>query len=140
MAEQFEPPRRPRSAIEQLTGRQGKEPTMSEDGVRDSFSFSRVSDEDDLMLDVRLRDGSRYAFPYGTLLKVDFRPADQLKLAFAANIVVIEGRRLLPLYELLRRHKAKYVQEGTEAEDGLKPEDAAHIDSIQIQKPEEEIA
>jgi hypothetical protein len=125
MAEHYEPPRRPKSAIEQLTGRQTKEPITADDGVRESFSFSRVSDEDDLMLDVRL-------------LKVDFSPADQLRLAFAANIVVIEGRRLLPLYELLRRHKAKFVQEGTEAEDGLKPEDAAHIDSIQIHNPEEE--
>jgi len=136
MAEPFEPPRRANPVLDRLAGRQAKEPP--EDGVRESFSFSRVSDEDDVMLDVRLRDGSRYAFPYGTLLKVDFSPADQLKLAFAANIVVIEGRRLLPLYELLRRHKAKFVQEGTEAEDGLKPEDAAHIDSIHIQKPEEE--
>ena len=63
MAEQDEPPRRPRTAIEQLTGRPAKEPLTAEDGVRESFSFSRVSNEDDLMLDVRLRDGSRYAFP-----------------------------------------------------------------------------
>ena len=138
MAEPYEPPRRPNSVLERLAGRQAKEPLPTDEDVRESFSFSRVSDEDDLMLDVRLRDGSRTAFPYGTLLKVDFSPADQLKLCFAANIVVIEGRRLLPLYELLRRHKAKFVQEGTEAEDGLKPEAAAHIDSISIQKPEEE--
>ena len=138
MAETYEPPRRPNSVLERLAGRQTKEPT--DDGVRDSFSFSRVSDEDDLMLDVRLRDGSRYAFPYGTLLKVDFNPADELKLIFAASIVIIEGRRLLPLYELVRRHKARFVQEGTDAEEGLKPEDAAHIDSIHIHKPEEEDA
>lgn len=138
MAETYEPPRRPNSVLERLAGRQAKEPSTAADAVRESFSFSRVPDEDDLMLDVRLRDGSRYAFPYGTLLKMDFSPADELKLVFAANIVVIEGRRLLPLYELLRRHKAKFVQEGTEAEDGLKPEDAAHIDTIHIQKPEEE--
>ncbi|MBY0504435.1 MAG: hypothetical protein K2X03_11020 [Bryobacteraceae bacterium] len=137
MAEQYEPPKRPNSVLERLAGRQAKEPPGDE-SVRDSFSMGRVSDDDDLMLDVRLKDGSRYAFPYGTLLKVDFSPRDELKLVFSANIVVIEGRRLLPLYDLLRRHKAKFVQEGTDAEDGLKPDDAAHIDSIHIQKPEEE--
>ncbi len=138
MAEPNEPPRSSNSVLERLTGRQTKESPTTDDGVRESFSFSRVTDEDDLMLDVRLRDGSRHAFPYGTLLEVDFSPTDELKLVFAANVVVIEGRRLLPLYELLRRHKAKFVQEGTEAEDGLKPEDAAHVDSIHIHKPEEE--
>jgi hypothetical protein len=137
MAEPYDP-QRPNSVIERLAGRPLKEsPPTTEDGARDSFSFSRVSDEDDLMLDVRLRDGSRYAFPYGTLLKVDFSPKDELKLAFAASVVVIEGRRLLPLYDLLRRHKAKFVQEGTEAEDGLKPENAAHIDHIHFEQPKE---
>ena len=138
MAGPYDPPKKGNSVLERLGGR-SPEPPESDDAVREAFSFSRLNNEDDLMLDVRLSDGSRCALSYGTLFKVDYRPADELKLAFAGETVVIEGRRLLPLYELLRRHRAKFVQEGTAAEDGLKPEDAAHIDNIHFEKSEEDV-
>lgn len=137
MAGPNEPPRKGNSVLEKLGGRPKDE--SPDDSVREAFNTSRPNSEDDLMLDVRLRDGSRCALAYGTLLKVDFNPADQLKLAFAADTVVIEGRRLLPLYDLLRRHRAKFVQEGTAAEDGLKPEEAAHIDSINFETTKEDV-
>ncbi len=105
--------------------------------MRQSFGSSRHA-EDDLMLDVRLKDGSRCALAYGTLLKVLFSPADRLRLAFASSTVVIEGRRLLALYDLLRRHRARFVQEGTIAEEGLKSEEAAHIENIYFEKPDQE--
>ena len=138
MAERYEPPRRGNSVLERLGGRAGPEPPGPDDAVRESYDGSRPNSEDDQMLDVRLSDGSRCALAYGTLLKVNYNPADQLKLAFAIDTVVIEGRRLLPLYDLLRRHRAKFVQEGTDAEDGLKPEDASHIDRIHFEKTKEE--
>jgi hypothetical protein len=138
MATPYEPPKRGNSLLDRIGKRSEPESASQDDAVRESFAGSRGNSEDDLMLDVRLKDGTRCALPYGTLLKVDFSPADQLKLEFAANTVVIEGRRLLALYDLLRRHRARFVQEGTMAEDGLKPEDAAHIDNIHFENPEEE--
>jgi hypothetical protein len=137
MAEPFDPPKRAGSVLERLGGRSGQSKDEDDESVRDSFGGSR-NREDDLMLDVRLKDGTRCALAYGTLMKIFFSPADQLKLAFASGIVVIEGRKLITLYDLLRRHRARFVQEGTVAEEGLKPEDAAHIDSIHFAKPEEE--
>ena len=137
MAEPYDPPRRSNSVLDRLGGKPAAEKDDQDSSVRESFGGSRHRD-DDLMLDVRLKDGSRCALPYGTLLKVDFSPLDRLKLAFASSTVVIEGRKLLALYELLKRHRARFVQEGTVAEDGLKPEDATHIDSIHLEEPEEE--
>ena len=137
MKEPFEPPKRAGSVLERLGGRSPPEKADEDDSVRESFGGNR-NREDDLMLDVRLKDGSRCALAYGTLMKVLFSPADQLKLAFASSTVVIEGRRLLALYDLLRRHRARFVQEGTVSEEGLKPEDAAHIDNIHFEKPEED--
>ena len=137
MAEPFEPPRKGNSVLDRLGGRKPPETGEHDDSVREAFSGSR-NREDDLMLDVRLKDGTRCALAYGTLMKIFFSPADQLKLAFASGIVVIEGRKLITLYDLLRRHRARFVQEGTVAEEGLKPEDAAHIDSIHFEKPEED--
>ena len=137
MKEQSEPPRKGNSILDRLGGKPPRETEGDDSAVRESFAGSR-NREDDLMLDVRLKDGSRCALPYGTLMKMDFNPADELKLSFAASTVVIVGRRLLALYELLKRHRARFVQEGTVAEEGLKPEEAAHIDSIHLEKSEEE--
>ena len=139
MAGPYEPPKRGNSVLERLGGRSTEPAPEPDESVRDAFSGSRPNSEDDQMLDVRFSDGSRCALAYGTLFKVDYSPADQLKLAFAGETVVIEGRRLLPLYDLLRRHRAKFIQEGTAAEDGLKPEDAAHIDNIYFEKPKEDV-
>ena len=137
MKEPFEPPKRAGSVLERLGGRSTSDKADEDESVRESFAGNR-NREDDLMLDVRLKDGTRCALAYGTLMKIFFSPADQLKLAFASGIVVIEGRRLITLYDLLRRHRARFVQEGTVAEEGLKPEDAAHIDSIHFENPEED--
>ena len=137
MKEPFEPPKRAGAVLERLGGRSTSDKADEGDSVRESFGGNR-NREDDLMLDVRLKDGTRCALAYGTLMKIFFSPADQLKLAFASGIVVIEGRRLITLYDLLRRHRARFVQEGTVAEEGLKPEDAAHIDSIHFENPEED--
>jgi hypothetical protein len=136
MAEHYDPPKPRNTLLERLGGRPpDPEP---DNAVREAFNPSRPNSEDDLMLDIRLSNGSRCAFSYSSLFKILFNPEDRLKLAFASDVVVIVGRRLLPLYDLLRRHRAKFVQEGTAAEDGLKPEDAAHIDNIHFEKPEEE--
>ena len=137
MKEPFEPPKRAGAVLERLGGRSTSDKADEDDSVRESFGGNR-NREDDLMLDVRLKDGSRCALAYGTLMKVFFSPSDQLKLAFASSTVVIEGRRLLALYDLLRRHRARFVQEGTVSEEGLKPEDAAHIDNIHFENPEED--
>jgi hypothetical protein len=137
MKEPFEPPKRAGAVLERLGGRSTSDKADEDDSVRESFAGNRNC-EDDLMLDVRFKDGTRCALAYGTLMKIFFSPSDQLKLAFASSIVVIEGRRLTTLYDLLRRHRARFVQEGTITEEGLKPEDAAHIDSIHFENPEED--
>jgi hypothetical protein len=137
MKEPFDPPKRAGAVLERLGGRSTSDKADEDDSVRESFAGNR-NREDDLMLDVRLKDGTRCALAYGTLMKIFFSPADQLKLAFASGIVVIEGRRLITLYDLLRRHRARFVQEGTVAEEGLKPEDSAHIDHIHFENPEED--
>ena len=109
-----------------------------EDAVREAYATGRRQTQDDLMLDVRFSNGTRCALSYSFLVKIEYLPADQLKLIFGADTVLLEGRRLLPLYEMLRRHRTRFVQEGTVAEDELKPEEASHIDLIEFQKLTEE--
>jgi hypothetical protein len=102
MAKTYEPPRRANAVLDRLGGRRDSE--EQDESVRESFGGNR-NREADLMLDVRLKDGSRCALAYGTLMRIIFSPADQLRLAFGSSTVVIEGRRLLALYDLLRRHR-----------------------------------
>ena len=136
MAGAYEKSRKGNAVLEKLGGRV---PAREQDDmVREAYDEGRRQSQDDLMLDVRFSDGSRCALSYGYLVKIEYNPSDQLKLMFGLDTVVVEGRRLLPLYELLRRHRAKYVQEGTAAEDGLKPEDAPHIDRINFEKGKED--
>lgn len=90
------------------------------------------------MLDVRFRDGARCAFNYAYLVKVEFIPGDRLRLQFGSEEVTVQGRRLSPLYERLTEHRARFIQEGTETEEGLKPGDSAHIDAIELSKRNEE--
>lgn len=137
MAERYEPPRSGKAFLDRVGGKPASDLPDTEASVPESFGGSRNS-EDDLMLDIRLKDGTRCALAYVSLAKVDYYPADRLKLVFATVTVVIEGRRLLSLYELLRRHRARYVQEGTLAEEGLKPDEASHIETIHFEDPEED--
>jgi hypothetical protein len=53
-------------------------------------------------------------------------------------VIQVEGKRLNRLRDSVSEHRARYIQEGTDAEEGLKPEDAAHIDSILIEDKGEE--
>ena len=136
MAGVYEQSRKGNAVLEKLGGRVSER--EQDDMVREAYDEGRRQSQDDLMLDVRFSDGSRCALSYGYLVKIEYSPSDQLRLMFGLDTVVVEGRRLLPLYELLRRHRAKYVQEGTVAEDGLKPEEASHIDRITFEKGKED--
>jgi hypothetical protein len=74
------------------------------------------------------------------LTRIDYVPGDTLRMHFAASEIVIEGRRLSGLYRRLLDHRVESIQEGTEAEEGLKPEDAAHVDRITITNKVDELA
>jgi hypothetical protein len=41
------------------------------------------------------------------------------------------------MYETVSEHRARFIQEGTESEEGLKPEEAAHISRIVIVEGDE---
>jgi hypothetical protein len=53
-------------------------------------------------------------------------------LRFGREEVTAEGKNLMRLYNAITEHRDRFIQEGTEAEEGLKPEDAAHIERIVI--------
>jgi hypothetical protein len=90
------------------------------------------------MLDIRLADGCIRSFSYAYLTEMEFTPGDTLKLVFGDTTVIIDGQNLREMRDRIHMHKEDWVQEGTEAEGDLKPDGAAHVSRIDIERGEEE--
>jgi hypothetical protein len=112
------------------------EPEVEE--ARESHQNARQHSREAIMLDVKMGDGSIESFPYAWLSRVRYQPGDTLTLRFGKNEINVEGRNLSRLREIVSEHRARFIQEGTEGEEGLKPEDAAHIDRIEIKEGDDE--
>jgi len=112
------------------------EPEVEE--ARESYQNARVQSRESIMLDVKLGDGSIESFPYAWLARATYQPGDTLCLQFGKHEIIIEGRNLSRLREIVTEHRARFIQEGTEGEEGLKPEDAAHIERIVVTEGEDE--
>lgn len=111
------------------------EPEVEE--ARESFAEARARSRESVMLDIRMADGTVESFPYAYLTRVRYVPGDMLVLRFGADEVKAEGRNLARLRDAISEHRARFIQEGTEFEDGLKPEEAPHIGRIVIAEREE---
>jgi len=105
----------------------------------DAFQEARSQSREALMLDIRLASGRIVGFPYSSLRKTDYLPTGTIVLRFDKDEVTAEGKNLLRLRELISEHRARFIQEGTDIERGLKDEDAVHIDRIEITEGIEEL-
>jgi hypothetical protein len=113
-------------------------PEPEEEAARASFQEARARSREAVMLDIRLADGTVESFPYAYLTRLKYVPGDTLILRFGADEVKAQGRNLTRLRDAISEHRARFMQEGTDAEEGLKPEDAAHIGRIVITEREEQ--
>jgi hypothetical protein len=113
------------------------EPEVEE--ARESHQNARAHSREAVMLDVKMADGSIESFPYAWLSHVKYEPGDTLILRFGGRNINIAGRNLSRLREVISEHRMRFVQEGTDGEEGLKPEDAAHIEKIVIKEGNEDL-
>jgi hypothetical protein len=111
---------------------------QDEQEAYDAFQEARAQSREALMLDVRLSNGEIVSFPYASLRKAKYLPTGVMMLRFDRDEVTAEGKNLHRLRDAIAEHRARFIQEGTDIERGLKPEDAAHIDRIVITEAEEE--
>lgn len=108
-----------------------------EKGAADAFQEARARSREALMLDVRLADGTIESFDYGLPKRVTYKPDGTLILRFGEDRITVEGSNLQRVRQAVTEGRARFIQEGTEAEQGLKPEDAAHIERIVIEEGEQ---
>jgi hypothetical protein len=109
------------------------------DEADEAFKQARAKSRESLMLDVRLADGTIVSFPYMHLSRAKYLPDGSIVLRFGKDEVIAEGKNLIRLRDLITEHRARFIQEGTEVDRGLKAEDAAHIDRIVIHEGDEEL-
>jgi hypothetical protein len=128
-----------RSIVEQFVNKTAPRHDSEEEEAMDAYQEARARSREALMLDVRLTDGTVVSFDYAHLAKSRFRPDGRIVLCFGRDEVTAEGKNLLRLYNAITEHRMRFIKEGTEAEEGLKPEDAAHIDRIEIKEGDEEL-
>src|ERR1035441_6238412 len=127
-----------RSVVEQLARKPTPRHEPEVEQSMEAFQEARAKSREALMLDVRLTDGTIESFDYASLRHVKFTPDGTLTLRFGRNRITAEGKNLERLRCAISEHRARFIQEGTEAEEGLKAEDAAHIDHIEIEEGDEE--
>jgi hypothetical protein len=120
-----------------------KHPAMRgepEDDGAEAYNEARVRSRDSLMLEFRFADGRRSGFSYVGLTETDFNPgedAETITLRFSNANVIVNGQALGELYEKLLDQRARFIQEGSEAMEGLRPQDAPYVERIEIERKED---
>jgi hypothetical protein len=115
-------------------------PPSADDDANDAaedFRKARARSREALMLDVRFPDGTIESFDYSLPKRVTYKPDGTLILRFGQDHITVEGSNLHRVRQAVTEGRQKFIQEGTEAEDGIKPEDAAHIERIVFAEEED---
>jgi len=103
-----------------------------EKDAADGYREARARAREASMLDVVLTDGTIESFDYSLPRRVTFLPEGKLILRFGGDSVVVEGANLALIREQIVEGRRRFIRVGTEAEQDVKPEDAAHIERIEI--------
>jgi hypothetical protein len=111
------------------------EPEVQES--EEAYKEARAKSREAYMLDVMFADGSIESFDYSLPKRISYNPSGTLILRFGKDRIEVEGRNLHRVRQAVTECRAKLIQEGTEAELDVKPEDAAHIDRIVITEADE---
>jgi hypothetical protein len=98
------------------------------DGYREARARAREAP----MLDVVLTDGTIESFDYSLPKRVTFLPEGKLILRFGGDSVIVEGVNLARIREQIVEGRRRFIRVGTEAEQDVKPEEAPHIERIEI--------
>lgn len=77
-------------------------------------------------------DGSSESFRYEDFRRVRYFPEGRLELRFAAAIINIHGRNLLPVWRAVRSRRVRLLRAGSAAVNGAGVGHEPQIDSISI--------
>ncbi|MGE3509286.1 MAG: hypothetical protein AB7N65_10425 [Vicinamibacterales bacterium] len=126
-----------------LLGKRQREVTDLETTVdgESPFALARRGTGQDLMLELRFRNGGAASLAYAYLVRADYRPETGIHLQFSVCEVLIEGSNLRPLYGEIISHRRSFVEEDSSASRLAKLADSTtptHVERITIRDVEEE--
>lgn len=75
------------------------------------FSMLSANSGQEVMLELRFRNGNAIALGYAYLVSVSFDPSEGIRLEFTGHEVLITGTNLTKLFRGLVHHKITYIQE-----------------------------
>jgi hypothetical protein len=105
----------------------------------EAYQEARARTREAIMFDVVMKDGTIESFDYASLRRVRYKPDGVLALRFGRDEVEVKGTNMKRLRELITEHRQRFIKEGTYAERDIKPEEAAHIESITFVDEEGEL-
>ena len=88
---------------------------------------------EEIALDVRLRSGDAWAFPYAYLMALRLNADGEILAFFSTHRMTIRGRNLRPLYNLVQQRQVAWIQEGSERHD-FDEESETAIHGIEIEE------
>ena len=72
---------------------------------------------EEIAIDVRLRTGDAWAFPYSYMMALRLNADGEILVFFSSHRMTIRGRNLRPLYDLLLQRQVAWIHESSERYD-----------------------
>ncbi len=123
--------------VEQLLRKPSAQHEPEVEEAIDSYQEARSKSRATVMLDLRFVSGTVESLAYAYLTRVRFVPDDTIEMRFGKDVVRVYGRNLYRLFETITEHRTRFIQEGADGEEELKPADAAHVERIELAEEEE---
>ena len=89
----------------------------------EAFQEALSRSRETAMLDLRFLNGTVESFSYSYLTRVRFEPGDIICMRFGRDQIQITGRNLKRLCETITEQRTRFIQEGAEGDEHLKPND-----------------
>ena len=106
----------------------------------EAYTEARVRSRDNLALEIRFADGRRAAFSYAYLVETDLDfddHCDVLTLRFGRADIVVKGQALIEIYEKLLDQRARFIQQGTPAEEERRRSNEPYVENVEIIRKED---
>lgn len=85
-----------------------------------------------VMLRLELLGGACFALPYAHLSSVELKPMLGMELVYSTHRVLVQGRNLQPLFDMLSRNRVEAIREHPSLVDHF-PESATVINTLLIE-------
>lgn len=111
---------------------------LEEETEYTAFAVNKQANQRAEMLDIVFKDGSRRAFSYSHLYRIEYDPQDGIELHFSEHTVHVQGIRLLKGYRRLLTYRVIKIEQADGPTTKLLRDDGVVVTELEISKVESE--